>query len=277
MPDNPSIDNDALAAVGFGVDIALMVMTVSVMIFLLLKMNHPIVRKSSPIFSLLILLGIFFVELSFLFYCFSLTTVICRLDDWFLITGMALIIANLLAKDYRIYKIFNNSSAQAVRVSVWVLLSFSFVILPATWVLMILYETLGGGLQAKVIESDSDRFYSYVLCEVENDTIQLIFLITFYVYFILLFLVAAIFAFLNRKVSSLYGESKEVALVVYSWIGLAILYAPIYYVQGGSTDSNRVRFALRFIATLLACLLTLVFLFFQKIKLVIIDELRKRE
>ncbi len=235
------------------------------MVFVLWNAKHPVIRKSSPIFCVIILVGIFFVELAFFFYCFSLSDVICQLDDWFGITGVALVIGSLLAKSYRIYVIFNNQSGQAVGVSELLLLACTCVILVIVWVMMVLYITLGGGLKAATVQSSSDQFYSYVLCEVPSETFQLIFLISFYVYFILLFLAAAILAFLNRKVSSVYSESSAVGLVVYLWIGVVIVYAPIYYVQGGSTNSNQVRFALRFIATLLACSFTLIFLFYPKI------------
>lgn len=274
MADNPAIGNSALAAVGFAVDIALMALTAAVMIFVLIKAKHPVIKKSSPTFCLLILMGILFIELAFLFYCFPATDAFCHFDDWFLVTGVALVIANLLAKTYRIYVIFHNRSAQAVKISHWSLFAFSGAILLVTWVMMILYVTLGDGLVAQTIQSSSDRFYRYVICQVQIGTFQTLFLISFYVFFVLLFVAAAIFAFLNRKVSSVYGESAAVSMVVYLWIGLAVLYAPIYYVQGGSTDSNQVRYALRFIATTLACFLTLIFMFYPKISRVLIDEYR---
>ncbi len=148
-----------------------------------------------------------------------------------------------------------------MQVSKWSLLVFSASILIIAWIMMV----LGGGLQAATVQSSSAQFYSYVICEVPNLTFQMISLISFYVYFILLFLAAAILAFLNRKVSSVYSESSAVGLVVYLWIWLVILYAPIYYVQGDSTNSNQVRFALRFIATIRACSFTLIFLFYPKI------------
>jgi hypothetical protein len=277
VADNTSISNSALVAVGFAIDLALMVLTVAVMIFVLAKAEHPTIRKSSPVFCLLILLGIFFIELSFMFYSFTLTDAICSLDDWFLVTGVGLVIANLLAKSYRIYVIFNNRSAQAVSISDWTLFAFTGVILLITWLMMILYVTLGGGLEAQTIQSSSDRFYRYVICQVPNSTFQTLFLIAFYVFFVLLFVAAAISAFVNRNISSAYSESAAVAMVVYLWISLAILYAPIYYVQGGSTDSNQVRYALRFIATILACLLTLIFLFYPKIQKVLIEEYRKKK
>lgn len=257
-------------------NIALMVLTVSVMLFVLWKRRHPVIRKSSPVFCMLILLGILFIELSLMFYTFGLTDAICYLDDVFLLTGISLIIANLLMKSYRIYAIFHNSSATAVHISDKILLLWSMVILLMTWTMFVLYSTLGGGLHAIIIQSKSNRFYQFVMCEVDNGTFQNIFLISFYVYFVILFLAAAVLGFLNRKVASVYSESQEVVMVVYSWLGLVILYAPIYYVQGDSTDSKDVRFAVRLMSTLLASFFTLLFLYYPKVHKVFLDEYRNR-
>lgn len=276
VPDNPAFYNDAMAAVAFGLIIFKMLITVAVIIFIILKAKHPVIRRSSPIFCVLILVGMLCIELSFFFFCFEQSKAICHLDDWFVIVGVSLVVANLLAKSYRIYRIFHNRSAVAVKLSDWELLAFSAVTLAIAVVMMILYVTLGGGLDAVNIQSDSDRLYVYVECQVPNDTFQLLFTIAFYAYFILLFCAAAVLAFLNRKVSNLYNESKAVGLTVYLWLGLTILYAPIFYVQGGSTDSNQTRLIVRFIATMLACVLTLLLLFLPKIRQVWQQDHRER-
>lgn len=276
VPDNPAFYNDPMAAVAFGLIILKMLLTVSVIAVIVWKAKHPVIRRSSPIFCVLILIGLLCIELSFFFFCFEQSVTTCHLNDWFVITGVSLVVANLLAKSYRIYRIFNNRSAVAVKLSDWELLAFSALTLLVALIMMVLYVTLGGGLEAVEIQSESDFLYVYVDCRVPNNTFQLLFIIAFYAYFVLLFCAAALLAFLNRKVSNLYSESKAVGLTVYLWLGLLILYAPIFYVQGGSTDSNQTRLVVRFIATMLACMFTLVLLFLPKIRQVFQHDHRDR-
>ena len=225
--------------------------------------------------SYIVLLGLIFIELAVVFMSVSTSTISCTLNDVFLLLGVSLIISILMAKTYRIYRIFQNPTAEAVRITDKHLLIFTCAICVGTIILLVLYDVLGGGLVPVTKTAELNPFYLFVICEVKNSTIQVIFLIVFYVYFVSLFAIAGVLAFLTRKTTVDFNESWDVGFIVYSWLAIAVIYGPLYYLQGDSTDSNKTRYTIRYIAITLAIILTILILFAKKIKLIYRSDKRK--
>lgn len=274
--DSPDL-SDSLLAVFFGLTIFLMVITVALLAFVILKRNHRIIRNSGLYSSVLVLLGLLCGELSMIFMCVGISRVICSLIDIFLLLGICLVIGTLVAKLYRIYRIFQNPTAQAVYITDKDLFIFVCLITLGCFTLLVLYETIGGGLRPITKSADSNPLYTYNICEVPNETIQLTFTIIFYVYFVSIFVIAGILAFLTRRTAREFNESFDVGMVVYTWLGIALIYAPIYYVQGDSTNSNQIRIAARFIAFTLALILTMGILYWGKVWRIIKLEMKLRK
>lgn len=256
----------------FTINMILMIITVSLLVYIIYKRKHRLIRSGGFSSSVLILLGLLCIEIAEIFMCISITSAICKLMDVFILVGVSFIISTLVAKLYRIYRIFQNSSAVAVQISDKDLGIFTFLICCGSMILFILYNFLGGGLQAITKTAELDPLYMFSICEVPTEAFQTIFLISFYVYFVSIFLIAAILAFFTRKTLREFNESSNVGFVVYCWLGIAIIYAPIYYLQGNSTNSNQIRYIIRFIAIDLAIALTLGILFWGKISKVIRSE-----
>lgn len=272
---DPSLDN-AIVDVFFGLNVALMTIIAGVFVFILIFRKNRYIRNSGLHSCLLILIGLFFIGISEIFMCITLTSAICYLIDIFLLIGVSFVISTLAAKLYRIYRIFRNATAQAIKITDRDLFIFTFIITVGTMIIFTLYVTIGGGLQPIIMAADSNPLYLFKICLVPDDTIQKIALISFYVYFISLFIAAGILAVLTRKTMKDFNESWDVGFVVYSWIGITLVYAPIYYVQGFSTNSNETRHVVRFIGIALVQTLTLGFLFLNKIIKVIKYELKSR-
>ena len=240
-----------------------------------MKRNHRVIRNSSAIASYIVLLGLIFVEISVVFMCVSTSNISCTMIDVFMLLGVSLIIAILMAKLYRIYRIFQNPTAEAVRITDRHLLIFTCAICAGSIILFVLYEALGGGLVPLTKTAELNPLYLYIICEVDNSTIQTTFLIVFYAYFVSLFVIAGILAFMTRKTMVDFNESWDVGFIVYSWLAIALIYAPIYYLQGESTNSNQTRYTIRFTAIALAIILTILILFAKKIKLIHRSEKHK--
>ena len=271
--DDPNLSYSFVVAF-FVIDLILILCTVLILIFIISKRDHRIIRRSGVNSLVLIILGILCIETAQVFMCFSISTTTCRIIDILLLIGVSFIISTLVAKLYRIYRIFQNSTATAVRISDLDLGLFTLFICCGSIILFVLYTTLGGGLQPITKIAESDPLYKFTICEVPNGTFQTIFLISFYVYFVSIFVIAGLLAFFTRKTLREFNESSTIGLVVYCWIGVAIIYAPIYYLQGNSTDSNQIRYIVRFIAMDVAIILTLGILFLGKISDVIRIERR---
>ena len=258
----------------FSIDIVLIVITVALLIFVIVKRKHRIIRRSGVVSLVTILLGILWIEASEIIMVLKITETTCKLIDMFYLIGVSFIISTLVAKLYRIYRIFQNPTAQAVLISDKDLGIFTFIICFGSIFLFILYTTLGGGLQPITKTAELDPFYVFNICEIPKTTFQTGFLIAFYVYFVSIFVAAGLLAFITRKTLREFNESSNIGSVVYCWIGIAIIYAPIYYLQGNSTNSNQTRYIIRYIAMDLAIIQTLSILYWGKISDVIRSEKR---
>ncbi len=208
--------------------------------------------------------------------CVGISRPICGLIDVFLLFGICLVISILVAKLYRIYRIFQNRSAEAVYITDKHLFVFAGLISLVCCILFILYDTLGGGLKPVKKIASSNPLYTFDICQVPNSTVQTTFVIIFFIYFISIFVLAGILAFLTRKTMREYNESFDVGTVAYTWLAIATIYAPIYYLQGDSTNSNQTRVVVRFIAITITLILTLGILFWDKVSRIISSERRSR-
>lgn len=274
--DDPSFD-DAFVVAFFVLDIVLIVITLGLLLFIVLKRNNRVVRNSGSVSSILVLVGILALEIAVIFMSLSLSPAICCIIDVFTLLGVSFIISTLAAKLYRIYRIFQNPTAQAISITDIDLVYFTCAITLGSAIIFILYVVLGGGLIAVVKIAPLNTLYQFNICEVPNGTFQTTFLLVFYAYFVCLFVAAAVLAFLTRNTRRDFNESLNVSFVVYSWIAVALIYAPIYYVQGSSTNSNQTRYIVRYIAIDLVIIITLGVLFWNKVRRVLRSERKERK
>lgn len=129
VPQLPNLTY-SYVVVFFALMIAEIVLALAVGGWLILRWNHKLLRRSSPLFLLLIIVGILLVLTAGIIMSAGLSSsTMCILYVFFLVTGMTLILANLLVKNWRIYKIFSNRRADAVQLSDLQLLAITGILL----------------------------------------------------------------------------------------------------------------------------------------------------
>lgn len=245
MPIVPTIGNSALAAVFFGIFIALIVITLAAIGWILWYRNDPIIRRKSPLFMSLIGLGIIMVLLGGLWITIGLTdSARCILYVFFLITGMSLILACLMAKSWRIYRIFSNASARAIIISDFQLLIFPAIILSLAWIQFFVYSFAGGLIVPKRIVAFSNQYYVFDLCESPTSWLQTFQVISYYAFLFILIFITALMAWLSRHASAQFRESKMIAVIIYLYLCMGAIYVPLYNVQGNFTNSQDTRLAI---------------------------------
>lgn len=265
VPQIPTL-SDALAAVFFGVFIALLLVALGCMFFIFWNRNDKIIRRSSPVFILLIGSGISLVLIGGLILTIGLTSsAMCILYVLFLILGLTLIISSLMAKTWRIYKIFNNRNASAVVISDRKLILFPVILTALSLVFCIIYCFATGALILDRRLGNDNSFYVFDLCSASSDWFQIFSIIFFYAYFFILFAITAALAFFTRHAHSHFRESKSIAMLIYIYVCMGIIYIPLYYVQGNSTESQNTRLAITCINIGLLMLATLVITFLPPI------------
>jgi len=227
--------------------------------------NEAVVKKTSPFFSQLILVGIDLCLISQIFWGVSQTGLTCFVKVWLLAIGFGLIMGNLLAKTYRIFKIFNNPSVERKVISDRDLLNFTFIVLAIEITLLSVYCFVSGTPQPINIQSTSDSLLLIIQCSVPSGFIQTLGTISLLVFNGLLILCGVVIAYVSRNVESSFNESKYIAITVYIYLLVVIILLPLYYTAGDSGSSVNRQYILRNISVIAAMYFTLIALFVPKI------------
>eukprot|EP00917_Polyrhabdina_sp_WS-2016_P008964 GHVP01019970.1.p1 GENE.GHVP01019970.1~~GHVP01019970.1.p1 ORF type:complete len:813 (+),score=136.53 GHVP01019970.1:67-2505(+) len=230
--------------------------------------EEPVIRKASPIFCELIIFGAFLGYLSTIFWTLNQNKATCILRGWTLAIGFALIVGNLLAKTYRIFKIFTNVKVTSVVIKDSQLFLFSGVIVVYIVILMSVYTFGSPGLpDAVIVQSEVDTLYRYIRCYPPNPIINRTIVILLLSSCFVLAILGIVIAYLTRKVESSFNESKEILYTMYTFVLLACIVIPLYFTSGDSRGSVEREYILRSFSVLLGLFGALYFLFIPKILL----------
>lgn len=227
--------------------------------------DEKVVKKTSPFFSQLILIGVDLCLISQIFWGVSQSSFTCFIKIWLLAIGFGLIMGNLLAKTYRIFKIFTNVQITNLILKDTDLLKFSVVILSIEVALLCVYCFVSGTPRPVNIQSTSDSLLLIIQCAVPSSFVQLFGQISILTFNGLLILCGVVIAYVSRNVESSFNESKYIAITVYIYLLVIIILLPLYYTAGDSGSSVNRQYILRNISVLAAMYFTLVALFVPKI------------
>lgn len=232
------------------------------MVWLALNWNHKIVRRTSPLFMLFVTIGVAMVLIAGILLSIGLnSSAQCILYDFFIVMGTVLILSSLLAKNYRMYLIFHRNNSQGIRIRDKNLLKLVAVLLFIALAQFFIYSFAGGPVQPITYYSDSNQYYAYELCASPTAWFQTFRLIAYYVYLFILIVAVGVLGFLTRNIHENFNESKNLAIIVYIYLCMGIIYVPLYYVQGDSTSSEDIRYLIVAINMTVLMIATLVILF----------------
>lgn len=274
MPQNPNIEY-AVIAVFFGIMIFLLILALLAYAIIFYYYDHPIIRKNTPLMSLVVLTGTTFILIGEIILSTGLTDASCIIFLFFVNIGLSLSLGGLISKSYRIYRIFNNRSANAVVISDLFLLLIVLIIV-LYFVLLSVFIVIAG-FEAIISQSSSNRFYFFYECTIDNDFWQIFLTIINEASFVVLFFIALGFAWVTRKVFSSYSESQAVIVLVISYICLNFCFVPLYYTLKNGTDSAVYKAVLKAVYFCLTTSLTLILMFYTRFYKVYKYEIRSKE
>ena len=261
IPEVPDL-SDAYAAVFFGLIVFLTVMDLLCIGWLALKWKVKPVRRSSPLFLMITAVGVLLVLIAGIVNCNGLSSsAMCALYAFFLLTGMTLLLASILAKTWRIHRIFTYKSPDALTIADKNLVFLPLGLMLLTWALYFVYAFAGGTIEATLNVSNDNLFYAYKICESPTEWLQVFTIILFYVYFFILIAMIGILSYLTRSISIHYNESKNLATVVYIYLCFGIIFIPLFYTQGDYTNSQAFRFTIVSVAVIILMFATMALLF----------------
>lgn len=225
--------------------------------------EEPPIKKSSPLFCILILTGVFLCLGSIITLSVYLTTFICNLSIWLIVIGLGLILGSILAKTYRIFRIFSNIRVNASVIRDRDLLVFSFVIILILSIFLAII-TISNSDVPKFVYSTNDNLVSYYVCLIFDNLLAQIALYAIIVFFALLFLLLAIVAYLTRNVDSAFNESTYIATTIYAYLAILFIEVPLIIVTDNRKHTATLRYYEITIGILLAMIITIAILFLPK-------------
>ena len=242
------------------------------MIYFFIKRKEKVVKKTSPVFVQLMLFGIIMVNVSLIIWSFESTQLFCITKVWIGAIGFALIMGNLLAKTYRIFKIFTNVRVSSVAITDADLLKFSGGIILFEVLLLSIYTFAKGLPDAVLKDSTTQTLYRFISCEVSDSSFQTIMTIAILVINALFVLFGVVIAYLTRNVDSSFNESKYIALTMYVYLLSGLIFLAIYFTSGDGSGSVFRQYLARSLGGVIAMIFTIASLFGPKLAAVIKEQ-----
>lgn len=261
VPQNPNLTY-AVISVFFGIQIFLVISSFIALVYLIANINHPLIRRNTPNMSIVVLVGIILYLAASIIICTGLTDASCIIFLFFEYLGFSLLIGGIIAKSYRIYRIFNNSTATAVVISDLQLFSIVFVIALYFMILSVIVVILG--LKVIVTQSSTNRFYLFYRCAIPNKFWNVFFAILIELSMIIILLAALILALSTHHVAFAYSEADTVIALLILYLCLDISFLPLYYALQDGTDSAVLKATIRLISLSITVVSTLALLFLSR-------------
>lgn len=255
--NEPILSDPGFAATSVVATIMILI-TAACSVFIHLRREHRYIKAISPFFCHISLFGIMICFSNAFVFNGIPNEIICKTRPFLSTLGFGLLYSAILAKSYRIYKIFEAKTVNASPIPLRMLLIFVSSILAMEIVLSVTWVVVDPPKPRKIALSNDQSF----VIECVSDNANAAFSIITYVFNGLLVLVGAILAWKTRQVYETHNESKAVALSIYNillsfLIGLTVLYAP--------NEPSRIQFILQNFLIFIPTSITLFLLFGVKI------------
>ncbi|KAJ3012566.1 hypothetical protein HKX48_006202 [Thoreauomyces humboldtii] len=155
----------------------------------------------------------------------------CNLRAWLFTISFGIVLGCLIAKTYRIWRVFANERlASPLRVSQILRMAGAFTVGEA--IIMAVWSGYSPLLPTKIVDTSTDT-YNYVC---ESTTGNNAFIGTIFAYNALLLVVATYLAVATRAVPSKYSEAKYIAFTVYSLLIWCTLIIAVSFTGGTSSS-----------------------------------------
>lgn len=221
------------------------------------------IRAASPLFLQLILLGSIFLYASYFAWFTQPTTVMCHLRIWIVAIGFFLMFGALLAKTWRIMRIFTSKNLRVFQITDLNLLVVLTAGMTLLIVLLVLYSTVAKPFAiAKVGDALRPATTTQMQCTFENKTANFVILILLGVFFVF---IVCFGAYLSARIWKVpkkqFNESRAIAFCMYNLLIFGVLTIAL---QASSALSTYPMFIARTVLITASTAFTIVALFAPK-------------
>ncbi|KAJ3222515.1 hypothetical protein HK099_002223 [Clydaea vesicula] len=189
------------------------------------------VNHSSPTFMLLMVVGNIVGFLSILPYIGKPTNTSCLLSVWMVVLSYSIAISSMLVKNYRVFRIFRNKLAGALKLDDVALLKKCAAIISVNIFLLIIWSAFDAPKPHLLPLSNSQ----YWTCASTSSSFNIGINIALFIYNGFLLGVGVYLAYHTRGIPGAFNESKMIGFSIYTMI---LLYV-ILYGSGNSSNTTK--------------------------------------
>eukprot|EP01104_Vermistella_antarctica_P018995 TRINITY_DN724_c0_g3_i1.p1 TRINITY_DN724_c0_g3~~TRINITY_DN724_c0_g3_i1.p1 ORF type:complete len:1174 (+),score=174.43 TRINITY_DN724_c0_g3_i1:308-3829(+) len=196
--------------------------TLAVVAVVIRYRSSSVITLSSPLFCVLILIGIFLGYLTTVWFLLQPEDWVCILRPIFLIAAFTMSFGPLVVKNYRIWRLFENDGYSPHIITNLSLLAAMSVYVCVNTGLIIVWMALSAPHAKWAYDDDTDD-EKVRECDIGVGAVAL----TISSLSFLVLLAATFLAFRTRTVSKRFNESRWIALTVYTCLFVLVMFIPL--------------------------------------------------
>ncbi|KAF9920195.1 hypothetical protein FBU30_009996 [Linnemannia zychae] len=220
--------------------------------------NSQIIKASSPLFCCLELAGFILLYFSTIIGLDIPNKFMCIARPLTLNVGFVIVVSNIVAKNFRVYRIFHNIYVTKRVIRDSHLLKIVGTLMSVNLIIMTIWFVRTPPKLQQVIMTD---FTTYWDCNSQTGESSPYFILLF-IYNVSLLLIATYLAYRNRNVAANYNECREIAFVVYNILLSGCIAMPTVFLP---QDQYLTKFFLSNVVLLFGTTVSLMFMFLPKL------------
>ncbi|KAG0352968.1 hypothetical protein BG005_007675 [Podila minutissima] len=234
------------------------VFSVITMVIVILHRHAQVIKASSPLFCCLELVGFIMLYISTILGLDIPVQGVCVARPLTLNIGFMLVVSNIVAKNFRVYRIFHNIYVTKRVIRDSHLLKIVGTIMFVNIAIMAVWFAKTPPTLQQVTMGDLTTYFT---CNTQSGTGTPFFAVLF-AYNVALLLVATYLAYKNRNVAANYNECRQIAFVVYNILLSGCIALPTLFLPQGQYFTS---FFLSNIVLLFGTTVSLMFMFLPKL------------
>eukprot|EP01135_Chromosphaera_perkinsii_P003392 Nk52_evm16s242 gene=Nk52_evmTU16s242 len=199
--------------------------------------EHPVIKSSSAPFCIVMAIGFLLGYLTLTLYFGKPTPNLCMARACFAAISFILIFSSLLAKTYRIARIFSNPTKANVELTNLFVFKITGALTVAQVVIMMIWFLLDRAEVKTFAINACDTIY---YCSYNNNAAGLTMTVVFFVYNCSLLLVSFLLAYYTRNVMDLYKESRMISFSTFNIILLIIFIYCLSSISGLESKTSAI-------------------------------------
>ncbi|KAI9008427.1 7 transmembrane sweet-taste receptor of 3 GCPR-domain-containing protein [Gaertneriomyces semiglobifer] len=220
--------------------------------------SKPVIHRASWKSLVMILMGLMLGDVAIFLYIGRLSAATCVAQPFLLNVAFGLVFSNIMAKTWRIYKIFNNHYKMSKPIQDIHLMLFSLVVVLVEILISIIWVAVSRPIETDIAVTELDFVRA---CVSPNGRIQSLMMGISLGFNGVLLVLTTILCYKTRSVASAYNETKWIGLSTYNIGAISALFLPLIF----TTTFAGYAFILRSLLILLSTGVTEVLLFVPKL------------